>query len=323
MKQIQDNLVEIHFNHKESFAVGFLLLNNKDSIVIKSVDPYGNYDGYCLFDKREIRNIKQRSKYLNIMESILVQNDKSLHFSSKEEIILFAIQNNDVLVIDSFYWQQGKPIIPISLCDNIVEFIPINDNGKLLTKRQLQLKQISKIEIGTEETNFFKKLISNNLSLNRENKLCEIYDGKTDFFDVAEIVIKKDDYLLAKTFGQHGNFLGYMFKKINHKTKIQFNTKYLSKMSKVIDDNHEEMPAFFDLSSMINYSLEYNRILFVKFERGRYFYNIKIIKFCNDKVLYTKISQYNEAYETKWIEIDKIVEAIVDDPFCRALEKIN
>ena len=97
-----------------------LFLIIKNILLFKNISPYGEYDGYILNEKSQIKRIVTKSNYLNYIQSILSSNNDTIKFTSKEDMISYAINNDKLLYVISSSWIFFKILKPTQLIDNIL-----------------------------------------------------------------------------------------------------------------------------------------------------------------------------------------------------------
>lgn len=153
------------------------------------------------------------------------------------------------------------------------------------------------------------------------NKLAEIYtDNDLDRFYVGFIKYYNTNILVVECFGLYGDYSGYLVVKLSHINKISYNTKYLKKMSLLIEERKElNIKSFEDV---INLSINNNRLVEGLFKRKRFVYNFQILDYKNDLLAVRYIDDYCKFYKEESININNIYYLMIDDNNLRSLEKI-
>lgn len=153
------------------------------------------------------------------------------------------------------------------------------------------------------------------------NRLAEIYkDNDLESFYVGFIKYYDTNILVAECFDRYGGYSGYLVVKLSKINKISYNTKYLKKMSLLIEERKElNIKSFEDV---INLSINNNRLVEGLFKRKQFEYNFQILDFNNDLLVVRYIDNYCKVYKEESININNIYCLIIDDNNLRSLEKI-
>lgn len=153
------------------------------------------------------------------------------------------------------------------------------------------------------------------------NKLVEIYtDNDLERFYVGFIKYYDTNILVAECFGLYGGYSGYLVVKLSHINKISYNTKYLKKMSLLIEERKElNVKSFKDV---INLSINNNRLVEGLFKRKRFAYYFQILDYKNDLLTIRYIDDYGKFYKEESININNIYYLMIDNNDLRSLEKI-
>ncbi len=69
--KIKDELLEIYSGSEETFCVGKILSQNRDSILFRSYDAQGKNDGLHFIKSSHISEIKSNTQYLRKMQLYL------------------------------------------------------------------------------------------------------------------------------------------------------------------------------------------------------------------------------------------------------------
>jgi len=126
-----------HEENDDKFEVGYVLAIFDDSILIHSVDKYGNEDGYCSIFLKNIYKIGKNTKYIENLMIDLLNAKSSLHqllikyISQKENCLLAIIEfcainnillnitlNNDVVINGLIKQFDNDSLIIDSLFDD-------------------------------------------------------------------------------------------------------------------------------------------------------------------------------------------------------------
>lgn len=155
----------------------------------------------------------------------------------------------------------------------------------------------------------------------RINRLAEIYiDNDLERFYVGFIKYYDTNILVAECFGLYGDYDGYLVVKLSFINKISYNTKYLKKMSLLIEERKElNIKSFEDV---INLSINNNRLIEGLFKRKRFTYYFQILDYKNDLLTIRYIDDYGKFYKDESININNIYHLMVDNNDLRSLEKI-
>lgn len=104
-----NKLVEIYSTSEESFAVGYIIYQNKDRIFTHLVDDQGKFDGYLLFDKKAIDGIESDTEYLEKIEkymgfwgNISIGDSDNPIYTSKPDfidLIAYAKDHNKIITL--------------------------------------------------------------------------------------------------------------------------------------------------------------------------------------------------------------------------------
>lgn len=153
------------------------------------------------------------------------------------------------------------------------------------------------------------------------NKLAEIYtDNDLERFYVGFIKYYDTNILVAECFDEYGDYSGYLVVKLSKINKISYNTKYLKKMSLLIEERKElNIKSFEDV---INLSINNNRLVEGLFKRKRFAYYFQILDYKNDLLTVRYIDDYGKFYKEESININNIYYLMVDNNDLRSLEKI-
>jgi len=155
----------------------------------------------------------------------------------------------------------------------------------------------------------------------RINKLAEIYtDNDLERFYVGFIKYYDTNILVAECFGLYGGYSGYLVVKLSFINKISYNTKYLKKMSLLIEERKELNIK--SLEDVINFSINNNRLIEGLFKRKRFVYYFQILDYKNDLLTIRYIDDYGKFYKDESININNIYHLMVDNDDLRSLEKI-
>ena len=93
--------------------------------------------------------------------------------------------------------------------------------GKVLNKKHIPIDKISYINIDSLVLRKLEEYIKHkNQSNNKQLELVEIYIDKSNAFNVGEIIISNEDFLLVKSYDIYGVYNGYLYQNKNIITKI-------------------------------------------------------------------------------------------------------
>ena len=203
-------IVEVHRKDTDTFEVGKIIFNNKKHLIVQEYSPYGEYDGYILNEKSQIKRIVTKSNYLNYIQSILSSNNDTIKFTSKEDMISYAINNDKLLYVISSSWIFFKILKPTQLIDNILYCYELDNYAKVLNKKHISIDKISYINIDSLVLRKLEEHIKHkDQSNNKQLELAEIYIDKSNAFNVGEIIISNEDFLLVKSYDICGVYNGY------------------------------------------------------------------------------------------------------------------
>ena len=323
MKNIIGNLIEIHNRYLDSFEVGKVVVDNKDYIIIKAVDPNGEYDGYSFNEKREISKIKSNGKYLDFMNKLQNMNADNFYFETKEEIISYAIANSKLLYVTSSTWCYYKIIKPIRIQEKKLTYHPINYYGKVLEEKSISIDLLFHIEIDTKRLNTFERYFAIQLNIDNSNskKLIEVYEHCLDKFNVGEIQVSNPEFLLMKSYNSYGEYDGYIYQEKKTITKIKSNSNYLKFLEKVILENDKGL-IFDNKESILELAFNDKRFVSISYGKSESYYDIKILSLNKSSISFQIITQTGQLDKEKTIKINKINYLKIDSVELRALERI-
>lgn len=323
MKNIFGNLIEIHNRYLDSFEVGKVVVDNKDYIIIKAINPNGEYDGYSFNEKREISKIKSNGKYLGFMNKLQNMNVDNLSFETKEEIISYAIVNSKLLYVTSSTWCYYKIIKPIIIQGKNLTYHPINYYGKVLEEKSISIDLLFHVEIDTKRLITFERYFANQLNINNSNskKLIEVYENCLDKFDVGEIQVSNPEFLLIKSYNSYGEYDGYIYQEKKTITKMKSNSNYLKFLEKVILENDKEL-IFDNKESILELAFNDKRLLSISYGKSECYYDIKIVSLNKSSISFQIIMQTGQLGKEKIININKITYLKIDSIELRALERV-
>lgn len=316
------DIIEVHRKDADTFEVGKIIFNNKKHLIVQEYSPYGEYDGYILNEKSQIKRIVTKSNYLNYIQSILSSNNDTIKFTSKEDMISYAIDNDKLLYVLLSSWMFFKILKPIQLKDNILYCYVLDNYGKILNEKHISIDKISFIEIDSimlRKLEYYLK--HKNQSNNKQLELVEIYIDKSNAFNVGEIIISNKDFLLAKSYDTCGIYNGYLYQNKNIITKISSRTNYLKFMKNIISID-ETNYNFIDEYSIIDYAFKNKRFISIAYSKCKYCYDVKINDFDGKTIKYQIIIQTGKLDKEKSLDIKKINYVIIDSIELKILEKL-
>lgn len=98
--KIKDELLEIYSGSEETFCVGKILSQNRDSILFRSYDAQGKNDGLHFIKSSHISEIKSNTQYLRKMQLYLAywreQEDAPLTNPFKKHLKQFQRCNDNI-----------------------------------------------------------------------------------------------------------------------------------------------------------------------------------------------------------------------------------
>lgn len=153
-------LVEIYSSEEDSFALGYLIYEDKKNLLINTIDDQGRKDGYLLFDQKSIYDIVYDSDFIKKIKkyesfwgnnSSLGKSDNPI-FEKKpnlNDLIKYAHKYNKIVTIaisfDSFDFTSGYIKY---FDDEIVKIDSIDTNsGKTYEDFEIDLKDIILFEV--------------------------------------------------------------------------------------------------------------------------------------------------------------------------------
>lgn len=323
MKNIISKFVEIHTKYKDTFEVGEVVVDDKNFIIIKAVDSEGEYDGYSFNEKKEISKIKYNGKYLEFIKSLQTPNNTNIDFTTKEKIILYAIKNSKPLYVASSSWSFYKQIKPLFIQENKLIYYPINYCGNILCKKSISIDLLFHVEVDTKRLRTLERYFdSKNTFFNTKlTKLSEVYDNSLDTFDVGEIQVSNQEYIIMKCYNGYGEYDGFKYQDRKHITQIKSNTNYLKFLRNVLLENDENF-YFNDKESILEFAFKNRRFVSVSYGKCKYYYNIKINSFNKKVITYQAITQTGQLDKETSIEINKINYLIIDSLELKAFERV-
>jgi len=106
--KIKDELLEIYSGSEETFCVGKILSQNRDSILFRSYDAQGKNDGLHFIKSSHISEIKSNTQYLRKMQLYLAywreQEDAPLTNPFKKHpalsgLLAYAMENKKIITV--------------------------------------------------------------------------------------------------------------------------------------------------------------------------------------------------------------------------------
>lgn len=322
MEESYIGIVEVHRKDIDTFEVGKIIFNNKKHLIVQEYSQYGEYDGYILNEKSQIKRIVTKSNYLNYIQAILSSNNDTMKFTSKEDMISYAIDNDKLLYVVLSSWMFFKILKPIQLKDNILYCYVLDNYGKILNEKHISIDKILFIEIDSimlRKLEYYLK--HKNQPNNKQLELVEIYIDKSNAFNVGEIIISNKDFLLAKSYDTCGIYNGYLYQNKNIITKISSRTNYLKFMKSIILIN-ETNYNFIDKCSIIDYAFKNKRFISIGYHKCKYCYDVKINDFDGKTIKYQIITQTGKLDKEKSLDIKKINYVLIDSIELNILEKL-
>ena len=164
---IKKVLCEIYEYNGEgkNFHVGYIVAQDKNFIIIKSVTCYGKNDGFQCIRINNIMKIRYETRYLKNIEKIMVENynnSKNIEFIKEDIFVKFAenINSNNILCniiteYDSCYGYIDK------LFNEEIILKQYNDNGDSDGYCILPIDDVICVSIGSEDEIKFEQLINN------------------------------------------------------------------------------------------------------------------------------------------------------------------
>lgn len=149
----------------KNFHVGYIIAQDKNSIIIKSITSYGKSDGFQCVRINNIMKIQYETRYLKNIEKIMVGNfnpRKNIEIIKEDLFIKFAenIRSNKTLcnIITEYDSRYGYID---NLLDEEIILKQYNDNGDSDGYSILPIDDIICISIGSEDEMKFEQLINN------------------------------------------------------------------------------------------------------------------------------------------------------------------
>lgn len=152
LKLYKGKLIEVFYNYEvDSMAVGYIINEDDNYIILKNISPLGFEDGYSLILKNEINKINYDTKYLKEVETLMFENSKENILNSylfKNKDIEFKNEN---ILNNTLNLLKDKQIVCVLVCSNdkIFGFIKeIIDNEYIIVeyKKEKTLLKISDID---------------------------------------------------------------------------------------------------------------------------------------------------------------------------------
>lgn len=126
------DLVEIYSTSEDSFAVGYIIYQNKDRLFTHLVDDQGKLDGYLLFDTKMIDGIETKTDYLKKIEKYMDfwgnisigDSDNEIYKSKPDfiDLIKYAKDNHKIITLSTSF----------DYFDSITGFVKSYDKEKVL-----------------------------------------------------------------------------------------------------------------------------------------------------------------------------------------------
>lgn len=106
--KINDELLEIYSDSEDSFSVGKILSQNRDSILFRSYDAQGKNDGLHFIKSSHISEVKSNTQYLRKMqlyleywgerEGVSLTNPFKKH-PALSELLEYALENKKIITV--------------------------------------------------------------------------------------------------------------------------------------------------------------------------------------------------------------------------------
>ena len=151
--------------------------------------------------------------------------------------------------------------------------------------------------------------------------LVELYQTvDIDTFCVGRIKYFDNDILVLECFNSCGGYDGYFVTKISKIAKVSFNTKYLHKMSLLIEKCKDINIK--SIEDVINLAFNNNRVVAGLIKRHHYMYNFRFSDINDDLLTIEYIDNYGELYKKETINRNDIYNIEIDDRYLCSLEKL-
>lgn len=119
LKLYKGKLVELFHNYEfDKMAVGYIVNEDDEYIVLKNISPEGFEDGYSLINKSDINKINFDTNYLNEIEKLMFINSKENILNSylfQNQTIEFKNEN---ILFNTINLLKEKNIICVIVCSD-------------------------------------------------------------------------------------------------------------------------------------------------------------------------------------------------------------
>lgn len=154
-----NDLVEIYSSSEDSFAVGYIIYQNKERLFTHLVDDQGKLDGYLLFDKKAIDGIEKGTEYLKKIEkymgfwgNISIGDSDNPIYTSKpdfKDLIAYAKDHKKIITLSkSFDYYDLTTGFVKDFNDEVVIIEAINlSNAKIYEDFEITIADLITLEI--------------------------------------------------------------------------------------------------------------------------------------------------------------------------------